>query len=177
MKFQNRSKGPTTMKHCIITFLAVMALTLLGCGGGSNIGDSKTRAVLTISTAGVPSMPMASVDVEVFFPFGVTPTLNPDASVANTVVQVSGVAAPGTVVTPIYTLGRNGGSGGLRFKVTTSQTTGFGTGKFATVFLNISPSATVNANDFGFPTLGFSPTSITGTPVTGLTPAVSVTLE
>ena len=80
---------------------------------------------------------MASVDVEVFFPFGVGPTLNTDGSVANTVVQVSGVAAPGTVDTPILTAARTGGDGSLRIKVTTSQAAGFGTGEFATVFLNI----------------------------------------
>ena len=165
------------MKSCIITLLAVMALILSGCGGGSKTGDSKTRAVLKISTSGVPSLPMASVDVEVFFPFGVGPTLNTDGSVANTVVQVSGVAAPGTVDTPILTAARTGGDGSLRIKVTTSQAAGFGTGEFATVFLNISPSSTVNTNDFGFSTVGFSPTSVTGTPVSGLTPLVSVFLE
>lgn len=159
-----------TIFRYILT-LSMISL-LAACGGGG--GGTSTRTVtLKLSTVEAPlaSASVVGVDITMTLPAGVTPGLNPDGSVAATVVAVSGAAVSGTVLPPVYVAENGATKGTLRLTVTSSATSGFNAGEFVTVTLALTGAATPVAGDFVLS--GFSPIDILGGVVTGLTAAVS----
>lgn len=159
--------------------------TLAACGGGGGGGGGggaaapaapaaappTPRVTIKLSTTGAPSGLMAGIGITITLPSGVTPALNADGSVAASVVTVSGVAAPGTVVAPTYVAEAGAVLGTLNFAMASSVAAGFGAGEFATVVFNRSGGVTPVIADF--PLSAFTPIAKLGVAVTGLTATVS----
>jgi hypothetical protein len=166
----------------------IIIATLAACGGGGSGGgagggggvaattpSAPTPSVtLKLSTTGTPSLNMSGIDITITLPTGITPSLNADGSVGATVVAVSGVAAPGTVITPVYVAASGLTKGTLRFAMASNALTGFGAGEFATVVLNRSGGVSPVLGDFILS--GFTPISLLGSVIpagNGLTETVS----
>jgi hypothetical protein len=159
-------------------FLILILLSLLAaCGGGNGASTTDTlpltgrTAILKLTAGGTPSANLAGVGITVTLPDGVTPALKSDGSVADTVAVVSGVAAPGTFLTPVYTPASGTTKGNLRLILASSIAAGFGAGEFATLTLNASAGSNPVAGDFTL--ADFNPIALNGATATGLTPAVA----
>jgi hypothetical protein len=154
---------------------ALLVLTLYSiaaCGGGDGAATTTSHtATLKLSTSGTPSANLAGIGITVTLPDGLTPALNSDGSVAATVVTVSGVAAPGTVLAPVYTPASGATKGTLRLVMASSITAGFGAGEFAT--LTLTAAAGSNPAQTDFTLSDFNPIDVHGASATGLTPAVA----
>lgn len=156
--------------------LHLAALTTAGCGGGGGGGTAAApettprQVVLKLSSSETTTAPMAGLGVTVVLPAGVAPSLNADGSVAASTIAVSGAAAPGTALAPLYTPAGASSKATLQFALVTSKPEGFGAGEFATVALTGVAGAA--PNDFSLKE--FRPISLTGENLTGLTASLSV---
>lgn len=139
------------------------------------LGTSPASAILKISTSGTPSANLSGNDIILTLPDGVTPTLNADRTVANSVIAVSGVAAPGTVLAPVYTSATASARGTLHFAMASTIAVGFGAGEFATVTLNITAGKNPVQGDFSLS--GFNPIDVTGNSATGLTAGFTASIQ
>ncbi|MCM0080839.1 hypothetical protein L4X63_04465 [Geomonas sp. Red32] len=161
--------GKLVLKAALLAMLLALASS---CGGE---GGSNQKTVLKLSTTGLPSEPISSISISIAMPQGVQPRLNPDLSVPDSVVQVSGVAMPGSTSNVWFGLPRNGSNfgGGLNFTITTSNPAGFGVGEFATVSLD---AGSHTSSDFTISPL-FSAAGIDHAPVSGISPTLAVVYE
>lgn len=159
--------------------LAATICFLAACGSGDG-GDATTSndqvtsariATLKLTTSGTASASLAGIAVTVTLPDGVTPSLNADGSVAATVEAVSGVAAPGTVLAPVYTPASGTTKATLRIVLAANTTAGFGAGEFATLTLSVAAGAAPAQSDFVLS--GFNPIDVNGNTATGLAVGVS----
>lgn len=170
------------MKALKFVLLTLTISVLASCGGGGGGGTttaggggtnapSQRVAALKLATSGTPSALLAGIDITVTLPSGVTPALNSDGTVATTVATVSGVAAPGTMLAPVYTQASGTVKGTLRLAMASSITAGFGAGEFATVSCVVATGSTPAQSDFTLS--GFNPIDVNGSTATGLTAAVA----
>jgi hypothetical protein len=157
------------------TFLTVTVAILAACGGGgsSSGGDppASRTAVLKLSTTGTPSAQLAGIDITVTLPDGVTASVGSDGSVAASADSVSGVAAPGTILAPVYTQASGATKGTLRLVLASEIAAGFGAGEFATVTLVVAAGANPVPSDFLLS--GLHAVDVNGNSATGLTAAVA----
>ena len=149
--------------------LSLVFCTLAACG--SDPAPPARTATLKLSTSGAPSENLAGIGITVTLPDGVTPALNNDGSVAATVATVSGVAAPGTMLAPVYTPANGAAKATLRIVLAAAASAGFAAGEFATVTLVAAGGSNLALGDFTLSS--FSPIDVNGAVATGLTPAVS----
>lgn len=157
------------------TFLTVAVAILAACGGGgsSSGGDppASRTAVLKLATSGTPSAQLAGIDITVTLPDGVTASVSSDGTVAASADAVSGVAAPGTVLAPVYTQASGATRGTLRLVLASQVTAGFGAGEFATVTLVVAAGASPAPSDFLLS--GLRAVDVNGYSATGLTATVA----
>jgi len=165
--------GDYTLKNTqLFILLTFMLFALVACGGGSTSVPPAKTVTLKLATTGTPSENLAGVDITVILPTGVTPALNSDGTVAASVVSISGVAAPGTALTRVYTPAIGATRGTLELFVSSSIVAGFGAGEYATVLLSAAPGITPLQSDFAF--TGFRPIAVSnGADATGLTATIS----
>lgn len=159
--------------------LILLMFSMAGCGGSGGSVTSDPSVTLKLATSGTPSANLAGLGITVTLPDGVTPALNNDGSVAVTVATVSGVAAPGSVLAPVYTPAVGATKGTLRLAMASSITAGFGAGEFATLKLKVADGSNPVQADFIVSDLNSIATEENGgVAVTGLTPEVtSLTLQ
>lgn len=152
-----------------IAFTLTLLATLAACGGGGGgaTGVDTTPIALKLITTGTPSANLAGIGITITLPDGVIPALNGDGSVADGVITVSGVAAAGTVLVPIYTPATATSQGKLHFALSSNIADGFGAGEFATVTLRAV--AGKNPVLAAFTLSDFTPIDIAGNVATGLT--------
>jgi hypothetical protein len=158
--------------------ITVVFAILTACGGGgssTNYGApppaTSHTATVKLATSGTPSAQLAGLEIVVTLPAGVTPPLNSDGSVAGSDATVSGVAAPGSMVTPVYTPASGTSKATLRLVLASKNTAGFGAGEFATLTLTVAPGATLSQSDFAFSEL--TPVDVDGHAASGLTAGVA----
>lgn len=155
-----------TIVRYILALITVGLLT--ACGGEESQTASPSPTVKTVSlklsTSGTPSTKVAGISITVVLPDGVTPHLSNDGGVTEPIV--SGVAAPGTVLTPIYTPASGAAKGTLKFALASSIVDGFGAGEYATVTLNVETGVNPALPDFEL--TGFIPIDVSGNEVTEL---------
>jgi len=154
--------------------MAVMILIFAGCGGGGGGGGTTATAkvaTIKLATTGTPSANLAGVGLVITLPDGVTPALAVDGSVASSVVTISGVAAPGTVIIPVYSAASSGVKGKLQIALSSNSVTGFGAGEFAKLVLNVAAGVTVTQADLLL--TEFNPIDLSGNVATGLTAGVT----
>lgn len=171
----------TTMTFLIRSILLASLALLTACGGGGGSGDQsapapvqQATAVLMLSASGTPSAALAGIGVKLELPAGVTPALDVNGDLAASVVTVSGAAVPGTSLA-YFMPATATQKGTLTLAVASSMAAGFGAGEFATVTLQIAKGTTVSQSDFAL--AEFSPISLTGTIVQGLTPSLIPTFQ
>jgi hypothetical protein len=155
----------------------ILSLTACGGGGGGGGGGAAPQtATLKLSTSGtlLQGTSFAGIGVTVTLPAGVTVRTDPSGAVANGVVTVSGVAAPGIVIS-VYTPASGGSPATLALSMASTATTGFGTGEFVTVTCNRASGISPQFADFAL--TGFNPFDLNGNPVTGLTVGAIVELK
>jgi hypothetical protein len=162
------------------SLLLLVISSLAACGGGgssaSNSGGGtiippSRNANLKLATSGTPSAPLAGIGITVTLPDGVAPALNGDGSVAAEAAAVTGVAAPGTVLAPVYVSASGAAKGTLRLAMASSIAAGFGTGEFATVTLVVAAGSNPALSDFTIS--GVNPIDVSGNAATGLTATVT----
>ncbi|MFZ3209223.1 MAG: hypothetical protein WA140_10370 [Geobacteraceae bacterium] len=164
-----------------LALLPIMLCLISACGGGGGGGGgggnstSTPKATLKLFTSGTPSANLSGNDITVILADGVTPTLNGNGSVADSVIVVSGVAAPGMVLAPIYTAATATSKGTLRFTMASTINAGFGAGEFATMTLNISAGKSPVQGDFSLS--GFNPIDVSGNTANGLTAGFTVAIQ
>jgi predicted small lipoprotein YifL len=165
----------TTLKNIRISILLALllfALAACGGGGGSTPAPPAKTATLKLFTTGTPSENLAGVGITITLPTGVTPALNSDGTVAATVVTVSGVASPGTVVSPVYTPASGAVKGKLVIAVASGIVAGFGAGEYATVVLAAEAGTAPLQSDFAL--TDFRPIAVSnGADAAGLTATIS----
>lgn len=159
----------------LITCVAVAVLS--GCGGRAlpaRPATQPTAAVLKLSTRGaLPSGDsIAAIDVTVSLPAGVTVKADGTGQTLAGTVVPSGVAAGSTAVASFTPAS---GGNPARTRIVMINVTGFGTGEFATVNCDIAAGNPPKATDFGL--TGFAAASLTGTPLSGLTPALAADIR
>jgi hypothetical protein len=171
------------MKTRMKLFLAIITLTLAGCGGGGGTttapSTSKTTAVLKIGTQGTlgAGVSLYGVGVIVTLPTGVTVATDSSGNVASSVAVVSGVASGGSIAPPGYTPATATAKTTLKLIVAAAGT-GFGTGEFVTVTCNLPAGNSLQESDFPVSILGnLEPANQSLTPVSGLTPTISAALN
>jgi hypothetical protein len=159
--------------------LALLSITLMAaCGGGGGGSSANNQPTTTptsqgktitskMSTTGTPSAQLAGIGITMTLPDGVTPALASDGSVAASVVTISGVAAPGSVLAPVYTPASGSTKGTLQIGLASQAPAGFGAGDFATI--SLASTAATNPVAADFPLSGFNPIDVTGNAATGLT--------
>jgi hypothetical protein len=168
----------TFLRHPLI----LLCISLLAaCGGGStaptgtettpSLTPQSKTATIKLAASGTPSAQLAGIGITITLPDGVTPALASDGSVATSVVTISGVAAPGNILAPIYTPATGSTKGTLRIILASQAAAGFGAGEFATISLTSTAASNPVAADF--PISAFNPIDVTGNAATGLTAAVS----
>ena len=158
------------MRLASITLMLLISSACSGGGQGSNAPNVSTT-IIKLSTNGTPSAKMAGVGITIVLPTGVAPALNSDGTVANTVIEVTGVATSGTVLAPAYTPATSSSNPTLHFAMASSLVDGFGSGEFATITLQTSSGNIPAPSDYSLS--GFAPISLTGSPVTGLSATVN----
>src|SRR5512141_2910192 len=100
------------MNHIIRILLAILALSLFGCGGGGNGGSER------ISLSGV--------GVTLILPAGVTVRTNADGSAASGVVVASGVAEGNSSAVSVYNAASGSTPATLVITVASTAASGFG---------------------------------------------------
>lgn len=165
------------MNNYLKYFLLGLTMAVVtSCGGGGSSSSTNTppppatshTATVKLATSGTPSAQLAGVGVTLVLPSGVTPALNTDGSVAT---SVSGVAAPGSMLAPIYTPATDTAKGTIRFVLASKITAGFGAGEFATITLVVAPGYNPSVSDFA--TSGLATIDVRGNSATGLTATVT----
>lgn len=166
-----------TIIRCVLLAITICLLAACGDEGVTTTTTANDPALLSriatlkLTTSGTASASLAGIGVTVTLPDGVTPSLNADGSVAATVEAVSGVAAPGTVLAPVYTPASGTSKGTLRIVLAANSTAGFGAGEFATLELVVAAGANPVQSDFALS--GLNPIDVNGNTATGLTAGVS----
>lgn len=167
--------------------LLLVLLVAVACGHSGSSPQYRS-VVLKLAASSDSSVNLSGIGITLVLPSGVvtlilpdgatqdmasgsTPYLNGDGTVADGVVTVSGAAAPGMALTPVYTPATASTKGTLRIVVVSSQTTGFTPGEFATVTLKIP------ARDYrqqgSYSLTDFNPIDLFGNSVAGLTASFS----
>lgn len=163
----------TILRNLFIMFYLILVAACGGGGGESNPSPTPSQSktlTIKLATSGTPSSQLAGIGVTLLLPDGVTPQLANDGSVTTGVVTISGVAAPGGILTPVYTPASGNNKGTIKVAVAAQTPSGFGAGEFATVSLQFTSTNPI-ASDF---TLSeFSPIDVKGNQASGLTVAVS----
>jgi hypothetical protein len=169
-----------------IPFFSSMVICLLGmslvtaCGGGAQSTPvQSTAAVLTLSTSVKGSIPsstaIASYDVTVTLPAGVTvrSTTRPPLTDAGVVTAVG--KAAGSLVTAVYSAQTRTQAGTV--KIYLISPAGFSAGEFGVVNCDIAAGADILPLDFATPTLDDATglDSSTGSTVLGLEQQLSLT--
>lgn len=164
------------MKIIMAGCLTLLAFALAGCGdsGTSPATVQPTTAMLKLSSQGT-SPALAGIGITVKLPAGVSVKTTAEGAVDSSVVTVSGVALPGSVVTPVYTPATATAPGTLRFVVANTAAEGFGTGEFATVTCAVVPGSFPTAADFSL--ADFTPANLLLQPVTGLTATFTAAMQ
>jgi hypothetical protein len=166
------------MKFKLILFYGLMcgllAITACGGGGGSVSAPQPTTVTFRLSTSGTlpHGTSLAGIAIVVILPAGVTVETNADGSVSGVVARVTGVAAPGTVLTPLYTPASSAAPGKLAIALASNNAAGFATGEFAMITCNISSGISPNVADFVL--TDFKPFDLNGTTVNGLTASATM---
>ncbi|HJV64452.1 MAG TPA: hypothetical protein VJ550_01835 [Geomonas sp.] len=168
------------MKSGRLLFCALMflLLCLAGCGGGG--GSSVTSAQLpsqpntktvklSTSAAASQNVVLSGVGITLTLPAGVTVKTDASGGVASGVINVAGVAVPGTAIA-VYHAATATTQATLELLVASSAVAGFGTGDFATVTFELESGRSPKAAEFGLSS--FKPYDLSGTAVSGLTPAL-----
>jgi hypothetical protein len=140
----------------------------------TNVTVQLTAAVLKISTAGTDTS-LSGVGITVSLPAGVTVKTDAGGAVDPSVVTVSGVAVPSTLIAPLYTPATATTNATLTFAVASNVAGGFNVGEFATVTCDITPGVFPRAAEFTLS--GLNPGDLFLQPVTGLTPSMLVELR
>jgi hypothetical protein len=163
-----------TFARNLLVLLSISFLAACGGGGGesNNIQPPQTNtAIIKLATTGTPLVQLAGIGITITLPDGVTAALASDGSVATSAVTISGVAAPGSVLTPIYTPASGSTKGTLQIVLAAQTATGFGPGEFVTI--SLTSTATTIPTTTDFPLSAFNPIDVTGIAVTGLSATVS----
>lgn len=165
-------------KVVLVKYLLVIItmVILAACGGGSDGEETPPSptdktATLHLSTIGTPAANLAGITMTLILPDGVTPFLNEDGSLTAPVAVVSGVAAPGMVLSPIYLPANSVTKGTLNFALASSIEAGFASGEYATVTLRVAVGAHPVQTDFDL--TGFIPIDVGGNEVTDLSAMVT----
>lgn len=163
----------STLKSVLLKYilLIVTIVTLAACGdesGGEETPPAPTAksATLILSTIGTPSANLAGITITIILPDGVTPPLNPDGNLTAPVAVVSGVAAPGLVLAPIYTPASSATKGTLNLALASSIEAGFAAGEYASVELSVAVGTNPVQTDFDL--TGFIAVDVSGNEATGL---------
>jgi hypothetical protein len=161
-----------------IMSLIVFSL-LIGCGGGGGGGGGggtpssspPTKAVVTISTLGSPSVtPLVGVQATLHLPVGVTVKATTNAPQTDTnVIVASGSAVPADLVFGLYSAGSRTATAYV------VKAAGFSAGEFAIVNCDIAAGASPSASSFSVSDLVVSDSI--GALITGLTPSILITFQ
>ena len=166
----------------LIILLSGLMTVLTACGGGGGGGGTPpappptttpTKAVLKLSTTGPAGSQIAGVDVTVNLPSGVTvkaATAPPETDAG--VVVPSGQAAANSLV---IATAASGPPASVRIVLANSNTNGFGIGEFATVTCDLAAGTKPAASAFTIPAALVG--DLAGSPISGATVTVAVTLE
>jgi hypothetical protein len=187
LTISHKRKIDMTIKD-LLNALLILAITLLAaCGGGGGGGGAApivqpatvqpTTATLELATSGTltTGTSLAGIGISVILPAGVTVKTNADGSVSTGVVTVSGVAAPGALTPPVYTLANGTAPAKVTFVIASNAPAGFGTGEFTTVVCGITAGSNPKTTDFSL--TDFKPIDLNGAAVNGLTASVAVTMQ
>lgn len=131
---------------CLAFIISLAALC--GCGGGGGGGTAQATyktATLKLATIGTLTRNLAGVSISVVMPAGVTPALNSNGSVSSSVAQVSGVAAPGSILSSEYTAATRKLS---IYGLTSNIQAGFDVGEFVTIKLIVPLDMNPQVADF-----------------------------
>ena len=150
--------------------LILTVASLAACGGGGSSNPALGTATVKLATSGTPSARLAGIGLTITMPDGVTPLLNADGSVVSSAVTLSSVAAPGTVLTPVYTAANGSSKATLKFALASSAPNGFGVGEFVIITGSVRAGIVPTQADFSLS--GFDPVDVGGSIATGLTVAV-----
>ncbi|MFZ4858379.1 MAG: hypothetical protein ACOYL3_18490 [Desulfuromonadaceae bacterium] len=163
------------------SFIALLLVTLIGitaCGGGggsSPQAPSPKIVSIKLFNSGDPKIKLSGSEITLNLPDGVTPALKSDGSTADNVVVISGVAAPGTIIGPVYTPATATTKGTITFAFATSIKAGFSEGEFATIKLRVASE--INPPQKDFLLSGYNPIDISYNPVTVLTATLTAQIE
>lgn len=151
--------------------LSWVFMLLAGCGdvvlnnGGS---ASSSTAVLKLKTSGTPSAKIRGIDITIVLPAGATPDVNSNGSV---VCNVSGVAAPGVVLSATNTPATSAAKATLHITMASGIEAGFSEGEYATVVVKVPSGTTLEAAGFSYS--DFNPIDISGNTASGISAGFS----
>jgi len=170
------------MKKTSLSILLIVAFGLAilpACGGGSSSSappppPQPTTAVLTLLTSGL-STTIYGIEVTVVLPDGVTAksTTAPPMTDTGVVTATGGAVGLDTYITGNYTAAAIPAKGSVLIEI--AKTSGFGTGEYSTVNLNIVSANTPTAG--GFSLTNFKPVDDKGVDLIGLTPGLTVSIK
>ncbi|SNB46283.1 hypothetical protein [Geobacter sp. DSM 9736] len=147
------------------------------------VNTPATKAVLKLSTAGTLTAPatIGGIEVLISLPTGVSVPLADQVTgeVDAAAFTVSGVAPAGTSASGKFTAAA--GTSPATIKLIVTSTAGFGTGEFVTITCNLASGTVVTQSDFsltGFKAVNNVLTGgSVGAPISGITPALTATLQ
>ena len=167
-------------RHALNFLLILSVLIISACGGGGSTSTSAaqtTTATLKLSTSGTlaTGTALGGIRVAVILPAEVTLKTDIGGALANGVITVSGVAAPGSVTPPVYTQASGTTPAKVVFIMSGNAAAGFGIGEFVTITCDIAKGVNLKATDLTL--ADFDPRDLNGAVVNGLTPGVTVTIQ
>lgn len=172
---------------CILVIITLLAACGVGGGGGGTTTPpattpqptvSYTSAILKLSIQGTlpAGTALSGLGLTVTLPDGVIVETNADGTVKSGMLAPSGVLSPSTAsCIQTYMPASGATPGKLDIIVISTQQNGFGTGEFATVTCKLTKQVDVTAASIVLS--DFKPADLNLTPISGLTPVVSVALQ
>ena len=160
-----------------VILISLLLITACGGGGGGNTSGGgnpqPTKAIVKIATTGtLPTGTLiGGIDITLSMASGVSAksASNPPETDAGVVVT-SGVAIANSQILATYT--PPAGTTHAKARLLIVNTSGFGTGEFATVTGDIASGYNPTAAEFSV--TSFTVTDLNGSPISGLTAALTV---